>query len=65
MRAEEQVISWVELEKMLKLLEIATKNDDFEQVRALLKLAVSGFVPQCKIGDLLWKQDNKANDITS
>jgi FlaA1/EpsC-like NDP-sugar epimerase len=63
MRAEEQVISWVELEKMLKSLEMATKNDDFEQVRALLKLAVSGFVPQCKIGDLLWKQDNEANNL--
>ena len=63
MRAEEQVIPWIELEKMLKSLEIATKDDDFEQVRTILKLAVSGFVPQCKIGDLLWKQDNEANNL--
>ena len=56
MRAEEQIIPWVELEKMLDTLEKATKEDDFEGVREVLKSAVSGFVPQCKIGDLLWKQ---------
>jgi FlaA1/EpsC-like NDP-sugar epimerase len=53
MRAEEAVIPWVELEKMLESLEKATSEDDFEQVRDVLKLAVSGFVPQCKNGDLL------------
>ena len=56
MRAEEQIIPWAELEKMLETLEKATRDDDFEQVRAVLKSAVSGFVPQCKIGDLLWEQ---------
>ncbi|MFI3197120.1 MAG: nucleoside-diphosphate sugar epimerase/dehydratase [Methylococcaceae bacterium] len=53
MRAEEAVIPWVELEKMLESLEKATHEDDFEQVRDVLKRAVSGFVPQCKNGDLL------------
>ena len=53
MRAEEAVIPWVELEKMLESLEKATSEDDFEQVRDVLKRAVSGFVPQCKNGDLL------------
>jgi hypothetical protein len=56
MRAEEQVISWAELEKMLEILAQATQDDDFERVRAVLKRAVSGFVPQCAIGDLLWKR---------
>ena len=60
MRAEEQIISWVDLEKMLNALEEATNSDEFEHVRDILKLAVSGFVPQCKIGDLLWKQDNES-----
>ena len=55
MRAEEQVIPWAELEKMLETLAQATEEDDFERVRAVLKRAVSGFVPQCGIGDLLWK----------
>jgi hypothetical protein len=43
------------LKKMLASLEKAAKDDDFEQVREVLKQAVSGFVPQCEIGDLLWK----------
>ena len=55
MRAEEQIIPWVELEKMLETLEKAAKDDDFVRVREVLKRAVSGFVPQCEIGDLLWK----------
>ena len=53
MRAEEAIIPWAELEKMLESLERATGEDDFEQVRDLLKRAVSGFLPQCKNGDLL------------
>ena len=57
MRAEEQIIPWVELEKMLETLEKAAKDDDFERVREVLKRAVSGFVPQCEIGDLLWKRN--------
>lgn len=56
MRAEESMIPWTELKIMLKALEQATKEDDFEQIRAVLQQAVSGFVPQCEIGDLLWQQ---------
>ena len=54
MRAEEQIIPWSELQKMLTILESATRDDDFERVRDVLMQAVSGFVPQCEIGDLLW-----------
>ena len=61
MRAEEQVIPWVELEKMLGILEQATRDDDFERVRDVLKHAVSGFVPQCEIGDLLWNRRSSIN----
>ncbi len=56
MRAEESMIPWSELEKMLIALEQAATDDDFEQIRVILQQAVSGFVPQCEIGDLLWKQ---------
>jgi FlaA1/EpsC-like NDP-sugar epimerase len=56
MRAEESLIAWAELEKMLIALEKATKDDDFELIRTILQQAVSGFVPQCEIGDLLWQQ---------
>jgi len=60
MRAEEQIIPWFELENMLEALEKAAKDDDFERVRDVLKRAVSGFVPQCEIGDLLWKRRSDA-----
>ena len=56
MRAEEQVISWPELENLLNTLEKANKKEDFERVRAVLKYAVTGFVPQCEVEDLLWKR---------
>ena len=56
MRAEEQVLSWDQLEKMLSELQVAVLNDEFNEVRNILVTAVSGFVPQCEIGDVLWKQ---------
>ena len=59
LRAEEQIIPWFELKKMLETLEKATRDDDFEQVRDVLKCAVSGFVP-CEIGDLLWNRRRDA-----
>jgi UDP-N-acetylglucosamine 4,6-dehydratase len=61
MRAEEQIISWVELESLLSTLEKATKNEDFERVRAVLKYAVTGYVPQCEVEDVLWKHAIKEN----
>jgi FlaA1/EpsC-like NDP-sugar epimerase len=59
MRAQEHVIPWAELEKMLAALELATKNDDFGQIREILTDAVAGFVPQCEIEDLLWKESRR------
>ncbi len=57
MRAQEHIIPWPELEKLLATLERSTKDDDFELLRSILIEAVAGFVPQCGIEDLLWKQD--------
>jgi FlaA1/EpsC-like NDP-sugar epimerase len=65
MRAQEHVIAWAELEKMLAKLEQATRNDDFEGVRSVLAQAVTGFVPQCEIEDLLWKENKQQMDNTS
>jgi len=53
MRAEEEVIAWADLNSRLKRLMTALENDDFEGVRDVLKQSVSGFVPQCKVSDLL------------
>ncbi len=56
MRAEEQIIPWMELENLLSRLEKAAKKEDYEAVRSILKYVVSGYVPQCDIQDLLWKK---------
>jgi FlaA1/EpsC-like NDP-sugar epimerase len=53
MRAEEMVIPWPKLEAILSDLAFACDNNDFEQVRAILKQHVDGFKPQCVITDLL------------
>ncbi len=59
LRAQEHIIPWLELEKMLADLEQATKNDDFERIREVLTEAVAGFAPQCGIEDLLWKENRR------
>lgn len=56
MRAQEHVIPWPELKQLLDALDQATKQDDFECIRQILIKAVSGYVPQCEIEDLLWKK---------
>lgn len=56
MRAEEQIIPWMELEALLMNLKQATQMDDLEKVRDILKCAVFGFMPQCEISDVLWKK---------
>lgn len=59
MRAEEHVIAWDDLEKRLSALRQAALDDDFDLIRSVLKGAVSGFAPQCEIGDLLWQQTKR------
>lgn len=65
LRAQEHVIPWIELEKMLAALEQATEDDDFERVREILSNAVAGFVPQCEIEDVLWKEDRQLESFRS
>jgi len=55
MRAEEEVIPWVDLRDNIDKLSSMIENDDFEGIRAILKGCVSGFVPQCEVRDLLLK----------
>jgi FlaA1/EpsC-like NDP-sugar epimerase len=59
MRAEEEVIPWIELNKKLEQLRLSLDKDDFEGMRAILKASVSGFVPQCGVNDLLWKMEER------
>ncbi len=51
MRAQESVIEWEKLSRLLAELEQAVTQSDFEAARTILKLAVTGFAPQCEIID--------------
>jgi len=59
MRAEEEVVPWVDLKDSIDKLSSMIENDDFEGIRSVLKGLVAGFVPQCEVGDLLSKAKTK------
>jgi len=56
MRAEENMLTWDELEPILAGLELAITDCDHEQLRKLLIQVVPGFKPQCEITDVLYKK---------
>ncbi len=53
MRAQESVIPWSELEKILVALSLAVESNDYQGVREILLKHVDGFKPQNQIGDWL------------
>jgi FlaA1/EpsC-like NDP-sugar epimerase len=53
MRAEELIIVWDELEKILGALAVANENDDSASARELLLSAIDGYKPQCELNDWL------------
>jgi UDP-N-acetylglucosamine 4,6-dehydratase len=53
MRAEETIIPWQQLDKILQQLQQANDSDDCQQVRDILLTHVNGFKPQCGIEDWL------------
>lgn len=56
MRANEEVLSWDEIQQFLNDFSDALSVCDQEKIRALLLAAVSGYKPQCGIEDMLYKQ---------
>jgi len=56
MRAQEDEIDWVDLKVILKNLEEALIDSDFEKVRELLTIAVPDFRPQSPIQDFLYSK---------
>jgi FlaA1/EpsC-like NDP-sugar epimerase len=64
MRAEEETLSWDELEVLLNRLRSACKNIDLQEIRSLLMEAVDGFEPKEEASDPLWvihsAKENKA-----
>ena len=54
MRAEEEALSWAELEVLLGRLQVACKRLDLHQIREALMSAVAGFEPKELATDPLW-----------
>jgi FlaA1/EpsC-like NDP-sugar epimerase len=59
MRAQEAEIPWNLLQELLAKLEAACSRYDHEAVRELLQQMVPGYVPQCGIEDLIWRNENQ------
>ena len=55
MRAEEEILSLEEIERLLQNFQSASVNNDPERVRELLLVAVSGYKPQCGVEDVVLK----------
>jgi len=56
MRAEEESFTWDVLRELLAKLLKAVEQDDYPQVRVLLREMVSGYVPEGEIVDLIYQQ---------
>ena len=54
MRAEEELLTWDELEPILNNLQTAIQDCDQHKLRELLIELVPGFKPQCEISDILY-----------
>jgi len=56
MRADEEHFTWDVLRRVLTKLLKAVEQDDYPQVRILLREVVSGYVPEGEIVDLIYQQ---------
>lgn len=56
MRADEEYFTWDVLRSVLAKLLKAVEQDDYPQVRVLLREVVSGYVPEGEIVDLIYQQ---------
>lgn len=56
MRADEEYFTWDVLRSVLAKLLKAVEQDDYPQVRILLREVVSGYVPEGEIVDLIYQQ---------
>jgi FlaA1/EpsC-like NDP-sugar epimerase len=60
MRAEEEMMPWEELEKLLARLKLCMKDHDIDGLRDLLLEAVRGYQPQHDIEDHVWKKNRQS-----
>ena len=57
LRAEEETLSWGDLESLLNKMDLACKQIDLKEIRKLLKEAVAGFEPNGEVNDRLLAED--------
>ena len=57
LRSEEEMLTWSELEVILKKLKTSIEKQDFKNVRKLLIEAVPGYQPKSNINDLMFVND--------
>jgi len=58
MKAQEDYLSWYELEPHLNELISAARNNDVFRIKDLLKLMVKGYVPEAGLVDWVWLEKN-------
>ncbi|MDX1490492.1 MAG: nucleoside-diphosphate sugar epimerase/dehydratase [Pseudohongiellaceae bacterium] len=64
MRAEEEALSWAELQTLLTRLQKACKALDLAEIKAVLMHAVDGFAPKEVLSDPLWQEADKLSRET-
>ncbi len=66
MRAKEEVLAWSKIQQILDDFDEALDVCDQDKIRNILLGAVNGYSPQCKIEDVLYKQQklqSKADNV--
>lgn len=56
MRAEEEVLSWHQIEGYMKQMQQALIDENEEAMRNILECAITGFIPQCEVVDVLMQK---------
>jgi FlaA1/EpsC-like NDP-sugar epimerase len=62
MSAEEDSLLWAEIELFLKKFSDAVDSNNVQKSRSLLLEAVSGFLPQCDVADLIYEKNRQSKD---
>jgi FlaA1/EpsC-like NDP-sugar epimerase len=62
MSAEEDSLLWAEIELFLKKFSDAVDSNDVQKSRSLLLEAVSGYLPQCNVADLIYEKNRQSKD---
>jgi len=63
--ADEDSLSWLEIEKFIGLFADVVADDDVEKCRKLLMEAVNEFHPQCDVADLVFAKKRTSEKIHS